>query len=82
MDIFEAVAEMRVEELNSKFVRNLLKGTEFSMDKIASLVGVSVDFVKEVKKTVKKKEITHNKYLFLKPPGDPGGFLILVRNRT
>jgi len=56
MDIFEAVAEMRVEELNWKFVRNLLKGTEFSMDKIASLVGVSVDFVKEVKKTVKKKK--------------------------
>jgi hypothetical protein len=56
MDIFEAVAEMRVEEMNGEFVRNLLKGTEFSMDEIASLVGVSVDFVKEVKKTLRKKK--------------------------
>jgi hypothetical protein len=55
MDIFEQVAELKVEEKSWQVVSNLLKETEFSMDKIASLAGVTVNFVKEVKKSLKKK---------------------------
>ncbi len=53
MDIFEQVTELRVEEArregDEKAVRLLLQNTEFSMEKIADLVGVTVAFVKEVK---------------------------------
>lgn len=34
-------------------VENLLKGTEFSDDKIASLVDVSVDFVEDIRRGMK-----------------------------
>ena len=53
MDFFEQVTELRVEEArregDEKAVRLLLQNTEFSPEKIADLVGVSVTFVKEVK---------------------------------
>jgi len=45
MDIFEVVTQMRVVERTWQVVRNLLKGARHSMEKIASLAGVSVDFV-------------------------------------
>jgi len=60
MDIFEQVREIKlqeaVEERDRLFVQNLLKKTQFSLDKIASLVNVSLAFVKEVKKDMGKKK--------------------------
>lgn len=53
MSIIEQVTELRVEEArregDEKAVRLLLQNTEFSVEKIADLVGVTVVFVKEVK---------------------------------
>lgn len=53
MDIFEQLIEIKAEEAReeeqAKFVRYLLRDTEFSPDKIASLVGVSIDFVEQIK---------------------------------
>jgi len=60
MDIFEQLAELKVEEAEEKakakldnvienFVRRLLANTEFSVDKIASLAGVPVSFVEAIK---------------------------------
>jgi adenine-specific DNA methylase len=36
----------------TKFVKNLLIGSDFSVDKIADIAGVSVDFVKAIKKEI------------------------------
>ena len=55
MDIFEIAAEMRAEEKTWEFVKNLLTKTSHPVDEIASLADVTVDFVKEVKKSLKKK---------------------------
>lgn len=56
MDIFEQLAELKVEEAEEKarkniedIVRRLLANTEFSVDKIASLAGVPVSFVEAIK---------------------------------
>lgn len=60
MDIFEQLAEIKVEEAEEKakakldsiiesFVRRLLANTEFSVDKIASLAGVPVSLVEAIK---------------------------------
>lgn len=57
MDIFEIVAEWRLEEAREeglkegleKAVKALLANTEFSVDKIASEVGVPVSFVENIK---------------------------------
>lgn len=35
-----------------KFIKNLLKESDFSVDKIAKIVGVTVDFVKSVQRQV------------------------------
>jgi len=62
MDIFEQIAELR-EEVGMKkgmqkasrlFVKNLLKESNFSLEKIASMANVSLSFVKQVKKSLKK----------------------------
>ena len=55
MDIFAAVTEMKIEEKLAEVVRNLLTDAEFSDDKIASLAGVPVDFVREVKDELRNK---------------------------
>jgi hypothetical protein len=63
MDIFEQVAEWRLEEarevgLNEgleKAVKVLLANTEFSAEKIASEVGVSVSFVEKIKNKLQEK---------------------------
>ncbi len=59
MDIFDQVAEMKrqegVQETSRLVVENLLKQSDFSMEKIASVANVSLEFVKEVKKNLKKK---------------------------
>lgn len=47
MNIFEIGADMRAERIRWELVINLIKGTKFSDEKIASLAGVSVDYVKE-----------------------------------
>lgn len=63
MGILELVAEERAkerakdvaEQKDKTFVESLLANTEFSTEKIASLVGVSVSFVEEVKESLSKK---------------------------
>jgi len=49
MDTLEYVRMESREETSRLFVENLLKESEFSVEKIASLANVSVDFVNEVK---------------------------------
>ncbi|MBN9384794.1 MAG: hypothetical protein J0H74_28830 [Chitinophagaceae bacterium] len=67
MDIFEQVAEMRrqegleeghrkgLEEGVEKSVKVLLANTEFSIGKIASLVGVPVAFARKLSKEIRTK---------------------------
>jgi hypothetical protein len=59
MDIIEQVAKIRAEEArregDEKAVRLLLDNTEFSADKVAKLVGVSISFVKKVKESLQPK---------------------------
>ncbi len=67
MDIFEQVAEMRrqegleeghrkgLEEGVEKSVKVLLANTEFSVGKIASLMGVPVAFVRKLSKEIRRK---------------------------
>jgi hypothetical protein len=63
MGLLEQIAEIRAEEArietsekkNRLFVKNLLKETTFSMQKIASLASVSVYFVKKVKASLHAK---------------------------
>lgn len=59
MDIFEQVAELRAEEALERerriFVKNLLSGTRFSVEKIAALANVPVEFVSKIKKRMKVK---------------------------
>lgn len=62
MDIFERVAELRAEEAlergraegqqesNRTVVKNLLEESDFSLEKIATIVNVPVDFVKQIKR--------------------------------
>ena len=50
----EAKEEGRIEE-REKPVRLFLKNTEFSVSKIANLIGVSVSFVKKVKEQMQSK---------------------------
>jgi hypothetical protein len=56
MDIFEQVAELRAEERTREIVKNLLKQTDLTMEKIASVANVSIDFVKEVKKRLRARK--------------------------
>ena len=51
----EKEAEKEAEKKNRQFVVNLLKGTDFSMAKIACLAGVSVYYVKKVKASLNSK---------------------------
>jgi len=41
------------EEAAASFVENLLKGSDFAVEKIASLANVTVDFVNEIKNKLK-----------------------------
>ena len=54
MDIFEQVAEMKVEEakleVRETVIRNLLETSEFSDEKIASVAEVSVNVVAAIRK--------------------------------
>jgi len=50
MDIFEQIQELRAEERTRRIVKNLLKQTNWTMERIASMTEASVDFVKEVKR--------------------------------
>ena len=52
---FEKRDEKEAEKRHRQFVVNLLKGTEHSMAKIASLAGVSVYYVKKVKTSINTK---------------------------
>jgi hypothetical protein len=59
MDIFEQVAEWRfqdgLEQGQEKAVKGLLANTEFSVEKIASLVDVPISFVERVRKELQPK---------------------------
>jgi hypothetical protein len=59
MDIFEQVAEWRfqdgLEQGDEKAVKVLLANTEFSVEKIASLVDVPISFVEKIKKELQTK---------------------------
>jgi hypothetical protein len=52
---FQKRDEKEAEKRHRQFVVNLLKGTEHSMTKIASLAGVSVYYVKKVKTSLSSK---------------------------
>ena len=45
--------EIGRKESDRRFVENLLRETEFSAGRISALVGVSVEFVEEVMKSLK-----------------------------
>lgn len=45
----------RIEKKNHEFVENLLLHTSFDTKKIAQLVNVSENFVRKVKRTLRKK---------------------------
>jgi phosphoserine phosphatase len=45
--------EIGRKESDRRFVENLLRETEFSAERISALVGVSVEFVEEVMKSLK-----------------------------
>jgi hypothetical protein len=53
MDI---LTELYVEDKNRVFVKNLLTKTTHAIDEIAALAELPVDFVKEVKKKLRKKK--------------------------
>jgi hypothetical protein len=59
MGIIDQIAEIRAEEAVEKnktsFVKNLIKETEFSDEKIAALAQVSLDFVLKIRKKLKLK---------------------------
>jgi adenine-specific DNA methylase len=59
MGIIEQLAEIKAEEVRKEgkqeSVRLFLANTEFSMSKIANLVGVSIYFVKKVKESLRPK---------------------------
>ncbi|HEV3411148.1 MAG TPA: hypothetical protein VG101_01665 [Puia sp.] len=45
--------EIGRKESDRRFVENLLRETEFSAERISALLGVSVEFVEEVMKSLK-----------------------------
>jgi len=55
MGIIEQVTEVRIEEKTRKFVRNLLKKSTHSVEEIAAFAEVDVDFVKKVKRGIRRK---------------------------
>ena len=59
MNIFEQIAEIKAaearEEASRLFVQNLLKDSDFTQAKIASLANVSLSFVRKVKKGLATK---------------------------
>jgi len=59
MGIIEQLAEIKAEEAreegNEKAAKLLLENTEFSVGKIAELVGVPVSLVKKVKESLRLK---------------------------
>jgi hypothetical protein len=60
MDIFEQIAEMDrlegAEKATRSIVRNLLKQSNWPVEKIASVANVSIDFVKKVKRGIRSKK--------------------------
>jgi hypothetical protein len=58
MGIIEQLAEMRskeaIEEAKREFVENLIKGSEYSSDKIASFANISITFVEKVRQDLRK----------------------------
>jgi DNA-dependent RNA polymerase auxiliary subunit epsilon len=48
--------DIYIDEYTRTVVRNLLKKTTFSIEEIADLTEVSVDFVKDVKKKIRNRK--------------------------
>ena len=57
MGIIEQLAEIKADEAREKFVKQLLTGTEFSVDRIAELVEVPASFVKKVKASLRRPKL-------------------------
>jgi len=53
--LMEVGREEQLEKSNRLFVGNLLSGTDFSDEKIASLANVSVEFVHQIKEEKENK---------------------------
>ena len=57
MNLYEQIVELRVKEAVEEnyrlVVRNLLKESDFSVKKIASLLELPVDFIRKVKKDLR-----------------------------
>ncbi len=56
MIIFSSKEKKAQEREQTKFVTNLLTESDFTIDKIANIAGVSVDFVKSVKQKLTEKK--------------------------
>jgi len=56
MGLIEQIREIKIQEVREeeakRFIENLLSNTDFSLEKIASLAGVSVPFVEKVKEFI------------------------------
>ena len=59
MGVLEQLAEIRADEraekVNRRIVENLINNTEFSSDRIAFLVGVTVEFVESIRKELQSR---------------------------
>jgi hypothetical protein len=57
MGLIEQITEIKIQEIRDeeakRFIENLLSSTDFSVEKIASLAGVSVPFVEKVKEALR-----------------------------
>ena len=51
--LFLKGVESTLENKNRQFVISLLNGTDFSVEKIANLASVSIDFVEKIKAEIK-----------------------------
>ena len=52
MGLIEQIAEIRVQEKDTQFVKYLLLNTDKSVEEITSIVDVSVSFVEKVKESL------------------------------
>ena len=55
MDIFEVVAQIKVDAIREEFVHGLLKATEFSDEKIATLAHVAESQVAAIRQELRVK---------------------------
>jgi hypothetical protein len=54
-EVFEVGRRIGIEEATRRFVENLLKDSTCTLSRIASIAGVSLASVKEIKETLQRK---------------------------